>query len=192
MRYVLPLSLVLLSFSIAPAFSQDAEKPEDVVRLKERIELLEAKLKAVELERDALQSRVDKLEAKKESHKDQPDKDMADLFEIGATWQGSRFYTQAGADPLAPQEWKLVITERDGKKFKGDIHFRSIDNLNQTLAVSGLAPISESGKVTFKTEQKGVFQQNFSGVLKGGQISLEFKGTGVTGGPVTGTGNLKL
>lgn len=191
MRCVTILALSLLACSFATAFRQDADTSNDVVRLKERIELLEAKLRAVELERDSLQDRVDKLEAKDTSNNGRPTDNQPDPFELGSVWHGSRFYTQPGADPKKAQEWKLVVTEREAKKFKGAIHFQSIDNLNQVLPVSGTAPALGTGKVFFKTDQKGIFQQTFTGVLKGGQISLEFQGTGVTGGKVTGTGNLK-
>ena len=112
-----------------------------------------------------------------------------DLFQEGSSWSGSRNYTQNGPNG-GFQDWKLVILTRDGDKFTGEIHFTSNDNKAQALAVKGIAPPKDKGKVVFKTEQLGVFQQSFKGVLAGGQISLTFSGTGVEGTRVTGTGTL--
>lgn len=179
-------SLVFLAIShVSTAISQD--KAGDVAALQQQNELLAAKLEAANLKIEKLERQLAELKAEK---KTDSVVGAEDQFAVGATWTGTRNYTQNGPSNDF-QDWKLVVTERNGKSFKGEIHFRSIDNKNQVLAVSGTVPGGESGRVIFQTDQKGVFQQKFSGNLKGGQISIQFEGTGVKGGRVTGTGNLK-
>jgi hypothetical protein len=118
-----------------------------------------------------------------------------DHFEVGMRWEGTRFI--AGSKPAAKssprdkgQKWSLVIAERDGERFKGQIQFVSPDNQSQQLEVSGGAPAKGNGRIVFKTIAIGVLQQSFDGVLKGNQISLTWEGTTVAGKKVGGTANL--
>ena len=163
-----------------------ADDSAEVAELQKQNELLTAKLEAAQLKIEKLEQQVKDLKTgEKKTAKEAVD----DLFEEGSSWSGTRNYTQNGPNG-GFQDWKLVILTRDGDKFTGEIHFTSNDNKAQALAVKGIAPPKDKGKVVFKTEQLGVFQQSFKGVLAGGQISLTFSGTGVEGTRVTGTGTL--
>lgn len=179
--------LVIGSLLNFPAAAQDAD---EVARLKQKIELLEAKLKAAEAERDAPQAKVRELE-QKAGNDPKNSKETSDLFQEGSRWTGSRFYTHKGADPKKAQEWTLTVTKRDKNSFEGEISFVALDDRRQTLSIEGTAPQADKGQVRFKTNQKGVLQQVFTGTLAGGQIAVTFTGTAVNGMPVSGTGNLK-
>ena len=162
-------------------FSDDSA---DVAALKKENELLTAKLEAANLKIEKLQKQLDEL---KSNEKKPPKEKDEDLFQPGTAWSGTRNYQPSNEF----QDLKLVVLTRDGSKFTGEIHFKSIDNKQQQLAISGKAPQTSKGPVNFKTEQKGIFQQQFTGTLAGGQISFTFKGTAVNGDKVQGTGNLK-
>ena len=177
--------IILVAFFVcvpsAFVFSDDSA---EVAALKKENELLNAKLEAANLKIEKLQKQLDELKA---SEKKLPKEKDEDLFQPGTAWSGTRNYQPSNEF----QDLKLVVLTRDGSKFTGEIHFKSIDNKQQQLAISGKAPQTSKGPVNFKTEQKGIFQQQFTGTLAGGQISFTFKGTAVNGDKVQGTGNLK-
>ena len=184
MRKSIAMFLFLAMLQAPHAFAQDEAY---VATLKRENELLQAKLEAANLKIEKLEKQLAVLQGRNQAG---AEKDEDDLFAIGTTWSGSRNYTQNGPSRDF-QDWQLVIVTRDAKKFTGKIHFESIDGIQQTLDVSGYAPVTGKGPVTFRTQQKGIFQQSFKGVLIGGQISLSFTGTGNRGKAVKGTGTLK-
>ncbi|MCO6459669.1 MAG: hypothetical protein J5I93_30520 [Pirellulaceae bacterium] len=157
---------------------------EEVVKLKAALEELQSQMALVESERDALRLRVKRMEL--ESARSE-----SDLFQAGMRWEGTRFLAgQKGRPRDEGQNWSLVVTQRDGERFKGQIQFVSRDKQTQQLEVSGSAPTKTNGRVVFKTDAIGVLQQSFDGVLKGNQISLTWEGTGVAGKRLAGTANL--
>jgi len=177
--------LVLVAFVVCvPATFVFADDSADVAALKKENELLTAKLEAALLKIEKLQKELDEL---KSSEKKLPKEKEEDLFQAGTSWAGTRNYMPSNEF----QDLKLVVLTRDGNKFTGEIHFKSIDNKQQQLAITGTATQTAKGAVKFKTDQKGIFQQTFTGVLAGGQISFTFTGTAVNGTKVQGTGNLK-
>ncbi|MEM9586121.1 MAG: hypothetical protein AAGA03_02475 [Planctomycetota bacterium] len=163
------------------AYGQDevSRLKSEIEQLRDRIKELEADLKTVTAQRDDLQREIDKARKSEKLSN-------GDLFQIGARWSGTRFVRRVKKG----QRWNLVISERDGERFSGQIQFVSPDNQAQQLDVSGSAPKDAAGKVVFKTNTLGVMQQAFTGVLKGDQISLTWEGTGVAGKRVVGTANL--
>jgi hypothetical protein len=166
-----------------------AELKSEVAKLRETIESLKVELANVKSERDALQLRVNRIE------KDTAEAER-DLFQVGIRWEGTRFISGArpAAKKKAPsnsgQKWSLVVTERNGERFKGRIQFVSPDEQSQQLEVSGSAPTKANGRIVFKTVAIGVLQQSFEGVLKGNQVSLTWEGTNVAGKRLGGTANL--
>ncbi len=189
------LCIFLLAFlSFIPEVLVHAADTPEVVELKSKNEQLAAKLEAANAKLEAATLKIEKLQKEIDELKGKPKaaakEKEGDLFQEGTTWSGSRNYTQNGPSKDF-QDLKLIVLTREGNKFTGEIHFESIDKKQQQLSISGTAPQTGKGSVTFKTEQKGVFQQTFKGVLAGGQISFTFSGTGVTGDAVKGTGNLK-
>jgi hypothetical protein len=168
-----------------------ADDPKEIKPLIERIERLETQLKVAESERDHLQSQLDTLADQLNDDKRAKDSSNSeDQFSVGVRWQGSRKFLQPGAGKDFAN-WSLIITKRSRQTFEGEIHFVTIDRQPQVLTVSGVAPQGLSGAVRFKTNQKGILEQSFTGVLKGGQLSLTFSGTSLSGARVFGTANLK-
>ena len=184
MRAIIAMFLLVGMLQTPMAFCQDDS---DVATLKQENELLQAKLEAANLKIEKLEKQLAELKSR---DRDDAVEDEEDPFAIGTAWSGSRNYTQNGPSQDF-QDWQLKIITREGKKFTGEIHFKSNDDTQQTLEVSGSAPNTGKGPVLFKTQQKGIFQQSFKGVLAGSQISLTFTGTGVKGNAVKGTGTLK-
>jgi hypothetical protein len=141
---------------------------------------------------DALEKQIEALRAK---HAKDDEKRAEDLFTVGSVWSGSRFYNQNVQNGKGPdregQPWTMKVTERDGNRFKAEISFTAFDGLQKEITVAGTAPLTEKGRVTFRTDQKGIFQQSFKGILAGRQVSLEFDGTSVNATRVFGTGHLK-
>jgi cell division protein FtsB len=185
MRYMIASIALLLTVFVSSVVGQD--KANELSRLKQENQRLEAKLQVAELKIQRLEKQIAELKAKKD---DDASENTNDLFAAGTTWTGTRNYNQNGASK-GFQDWKLVITERKGKRFEGDILFQSIDGQNQSLQVQGTAPTGASGDIEFKTKSKGLLQQKFSGKLADGQIGLLFSGTGLRGNSVSGTGTLK-
>jgi hypothetical protein len=172
--------MILIAFFVCvPSTLVFSDDSADVAALKKENELLNAKLEAANLKIEKLQKQLDEL---KSNEKKPPKEKDEDLIQPGTSWSGTRNYQPSNEF----QDLKLVVLTRDGSKFTGEIHFKSIDNKQQQLAISGNATQTSKGPVNFKTEQKGIFQQQFTGTLAGGQISFTFNGD-----KVQGTGNLK-
>ncbi len=181
---ILTIATIFCSSSIATA-QDDAE----LKSLREANAQLKAELEAAKLRIETLEKLIESMRAK--DAKDNQ-KQAQDLFTVGSIWSGSRFYNQNGKTAnRQAQPWRMEVTERDGKKFRAVITFTAFDGLEKEITVVGTAPVTAKGGVTFKTDQKGIFQQSFNGVLAGQQVSLEFDGTGVEGTRVFGTGDLK-
>ncbi len=181
---ILTIATIFCSSSIATA-QDDAE----LKSLREANAQLKAELEAAKLRIETLEKLIESMRAK--DAKDNQ-KQAQDLFTVGSIWSGSRFYNQNGKTVnRQAQPWRMEVTERDGKKFRAVITFTAFDGLEKEITVVGTAPVTAKGGVTFKTDQKGIFQQSFNGVLAGQQVSLEFDGTGVEGTRVFGTGDLK-
>jgi len=179
LAYLFLFSFFGLSPHISNAQDEISILKSEIQKLREEIETLKNDLSTVTAQRDVLQREITKAKRSEDlSEKDQ--------FEVGAKWSGTRFVRGI----KKAQKWSLVITERDGDRFSGQIQFVSPDNQPQQLDVSGGAPQDASGKVAFKTNALGVLQQTFKGVLKGEQISLSWEGTTVAGKRVVGTANL--
>ena len=177
---------VLFGFAVAQStvcFAQGSG--DEIATLKVTIADLESRLAAVEAERNALRQRVADLEKKLP-------KDEGDQFQVGTIWTGTRFLgIGKGTRGGDGQPWRLVISERDGEKFKGQIRFISErDKKPQELEVSGSATTNETGKVAIRTLTTGPLEQSFEGVLKSDQISLTWQGFGVGGRKISGTSYL--
>ena len=184
MRVITGMVILAVMLQSPSAFSQGND---DVAELKQENELLRAKLEVANLKIENLERQLAELNSRQ---RDFTAEDEEDLFTVGSSWSGSRNYTHTGPSRNF-QDWQLKILSREGNQFTGSIHFNSMSGTRQTILVSGNAPVSDKGAVSFKTINKGIFQQSFKGVLAGGQISLSFTGTGERGFPVKGTGTLK-
>ena len=122
--------LVLVAFVVCvPATFVLADDSADVAALKKENELLTAKLEAALLKIEKLQKELDEL---KSSEKKLPKEKEEDLFQAGTSWAGTRNYMPSNEF----QDLKLVVLTRDGNKFTGEIHFKSIDNKQQQLAIT--------------------------------------------------------
>lgn len=189
-------TLVLCWCSCTFAQAQDASTKvielleKDVARLQEENDNLKMENKELKKQLETLESRLNKKGNSKEK---EGEGEATDLFSVGTTWSGTRYYTQKGADPSKPQDWQLIITERKGRSFKGDVKFVAIftDKKPVSFQVSGTAPKEDHGQVNFRSVQRGAFDQQYKGLLSDGQITLEFSGTGNKGGPAQGNGTLK-
>lgn len=184
MRHVIA-SIALISISLISSVSAQ-DKASELSRLKQENQRLEAKLQAAELKIQRLEKELAELKSNEADSSEAPN----DLFATGTTLTGKRNYTQSGSSSDF-QDWKLVIKDRKGNKFEGEISFIGVDGENQTIPVSGTAPAKGRGKVMFQTNQKGLLRQKFTGDLSGGRINLVFSGTGLRGNRVEGTGYLK-
>lgn len=185
MRYMIASIALLLTVFVSSVVGQD--KANELSRLKQENQRLEAKLQVAELKIQRLEKQIAEL---KTENDDDSGENPNDLFTAGTIWTGTRNYNQNG-NSKGFQDWKLVITERKGRRFEGDLMFQSIDGQNQSLQVQGTAPTGTSGNIEFKTKAKGLLQQKFSGKLTDGQIGLVFSGTGLRGNAVSGTGTLR-
>jgi hypothetical protein len=104
----------------------------------------------------------------------------ADQFAVGSTYRGSRFFfDNMGKVAGDPQKWSLKVTERKGNTFKGEIIFETREGKVE-YPVEGTAPAAGDGAVKF-TSEKGLFMQAFAGVIKKGEIGLQFAGRAVKG-----------
>jgi hypothetical protein len=178
--------LCLVGAMLIGTFASGAE---DVESLKAENERLVADLEKALARIRRLEAQIERLRSDKETGDEAAD---ADPFAVGARFEGSRFYKQKGADPKKAQLWSLSIKTRDNARFTGVLRWKSIDGRTQTPTVTGKAPPSGKGDVTFGFST-GVFKQKFVGRMEDGQhIELRFSGTGVIGDRVFGTGNLEL
>lgn len=184
--FIVCISLTATLFNCSFAAAQENA---ELKTLRDENARLKTELESANEKIEKLEKQIESMRAK-DSKEDQ--KAAEDLFTVGSVWSGSRFYNQNGKQPnRKAQPWSMKVTERDGKKFKAEISFTAFDGLDKEISVAGSAPTTGKGAVTFKTEAKGIFQQTFKGGLAGGQVSLEFDGTGVEGTRVFGTGDLK-
>lgn len=167
-------------------FASQKDDDDGITKLKKENQKLLAIIQELEREIQALKTERDTLKRELRTERKKSKAAERDLFEVGASWSGSRFVRGVKQS----QAWRLVVTSREGSSFKGEIQFVSPDKKSQQIDVSGTAPAKENGRVVFKTTAVGVFQQSFSGSLKGEQISLSWEGTTVRGRRVVGTANL--
>ena len=173
------------SFVVAQDDAQLKSLQAENAQLRAALEIANAKI-------DTLEKQIETMRAKDVND---DNKRAEDLFTVGSVWTGSRFYNQndqhGKSKDREAQPWTMKVTERDGNIFKAEISFTAFDGLQKEITVAGTAPLTEKGRVTFRTDQKGIFQQAFKGVLAGRQVSLEFDGTSVNATRVFGTGHLK-
>jgi hypothetical protein len=115
----------------------------------------------------------------------------ADQFAVGTAFKGSRWFADARGkiDTKNSQGWSLKVTERNGNGFEGEITLEFKDG-PASYPVKGKAPAAGNGAVTFVGE-KGLFKQQFKGLIKKGEIGLEFSGRAVGGIAVRGTALLR-
>jgi hypothetical protein len=115
---------------------------------------------------------------------------QSDPFAVGSTYRGNRFFfDNMGKVAGDPQKWSLKVTERKGNTFKGEIIFETREGKVE-YPVEGTAPAAGDGAVRFAGE-KGLFMQAFAGMIKKGEIGLQFAGRSVRGTAVKGTAVLR-
>ena len=115
----------------------------------------------------------------------------SDPFDRGEIWSGKRFFDPPNPNRLMPEPLWLIVTERDGMKFKGEGIVLRGAGLDDIYKVEGTATTSNDGPVSFTTEKKGFFQVSFDGRLIKDEVVLSYKGSGLGGGAqVSGTANL--
>jgi hypothetical protein len=109
-----------------------------------------------------------------------------DPFLAGSEWGGTRNLKGGNG----PQDWSMTITKRDAKNgtFEGTITIQRPKGGPDTYTFIGTAGAT---KLKFTTEKKGRFKQKFEGEIKGGEIVVDFEGTGIGGDPVSGNARLK-
>lgn len=181
-------SFLLLTALVSPQVNAQGSADE-IAKLKQQNELLQAKLEAANLKIEKLEQQLAGLaDTKKTSLKTD-----RDLFATGTIWSGERhFVLPAG---LKSQDIRLTITERDQTHFKGEITiFRLIEGKSHTdtYQVKGTATTKAVGSVDFTTEKKGFFQNRFQGKISNGELALDFGGSNfLEGSIVKGTAIMK-
>src|SRR5262245_39966832 len=118
------LAVVLLVAFVAPGAS--GQDTEEVKRLKDRVAILEAKVKRAEAENAQLKQEVAQLKAA-----------AKDGFAKGAVFDGRR---QSGGK--VTHTLKLEVTSRQGASFKGVLSLSSTGGAGvRTVKVDGTAPV---------------------------------------------------
>lgn len=194
---VIVCAFALSLLPITQADGQENSEAKLIKLLEKANQSLEGQVKALRSENEKFKKKIAELEAQLKKVEDttrrKADKDAKDPFAAGTIWNGTRYYTHKPGKTSPPQDWQLVITERAGNSFKGEVKYIAIftDKKPVSYDVKGKAPAKGNGRITFKSVQRGARDHQYKGFLSNGQISLEFSGTGHIGGRVRGKATLK-
>jgi hypothetical protein len=102
---------------------------------------------------------------------------LAQLLAQDSAWSGMRRIAN-DKGKLNQNPFKLKISARDGKTFKGQVEF-----LSRKYDVEGVV---EGDRIAFATEKKGNLKHNYEGRLRGRTLELAFSGTGMSNEQVKG------
>lgn len=161
-----------------------AQDPDEVKRLKERIELLEAKLKLAERDKEDLRKEVERLKSSRPAPTKTATKEtLSDRLPEGSVISGA--YNQFGVKGSG--EVTLTVTGRDGNKVRGTMFLKFKDPAGKVTEKEGnvegeingilltLKTAGEAGKVSLTVSLKGnVLEGKWPG-SGGGRGTLGFK-----------------
>jgi hypothetical protein len=136
--------------------------PDDVRKLNDRIELLEAKLELAEKEIALLRREIDGLKPKGEVAK----RALSELLSDGTLLSGDYKFANA---KVPPGEVTVTIKSRDGQKFKGT-HAAVTKNIRTTAEIEGEI---DGNRIAYKRIGTGP-KFGVTGTMNGETVECEF------------------
>lgn len=176
----LPIFLTAISSLCAADDAQDQMLRERIDQLESQLAAADEAMALLEKEGETLRSENRKLKGEKE-----PEAAITqDPFGVGVVWVGdAKINGQIG-------KWAISITERNGNKLSGVIAAAGPAGGKLEIPVSGVAPASGNGLVTFESPLIGRAKSFMRGRLINGEIALAVSITGRLGEKAFGSANL--
>lgn len=139
---------------------------DDVKRMRERIDLLETRLKLAEAEMEAMKKEIEILKGRNGLGGRERARTLSDILQDGATIAGDFRFTNV---KVAPGEISLTVKDREGKKFRGTYRAKS----HQSEFVSDVEGEITGDQITFKGV-KSVHKFTVTGAVKGESLPCTF------------------